>query len=46
MFFHAAQSKAVGESVETQLLHYENNINALVYLLQELQKKDSANLIF
>ena len=31
---HFAASKAVGESVENPLLYYENNINALVYLLQ------------
>jgi UDP-glucose 4-epimerase len=35
---HFAASKAVGESVENPLLYYEN-INALVYILQELQKK-------
>jgi UDP-glucose 4-epimerase len=39
--------KAVGESVENPLLYHENNINALVYLLQELQKKkEAANFIF
>ncbi len=43
---HFAASKAVGESVENPLLYYENNINALVYILQELQKKQSANFIF
>ena len=43
---HFAASKAVGESVENPLLYYENNINALVYLLQELQKKEAANFIF
>lgn len=43
---HFAASKAVGESVENPLLYYENNINALVYLLQELQKKDEACFIF
>jgi UDP-glucose 4-epimerase len=43
---HFAASKAVGESVENPLLYYENNINALVYLLQELQKKETANFIF
>ena len=43
---HFAASKAVGESVENPLLYYENNINALVYLLQELTKLESANLIF
>lgn len=43
---HFAASKAVGESVENPLLYYENNINALVYVLQELQKKDKAQFIF
>ncbi|MDK2771169.1 MAG: UDP-glucose 4-epimerase GalE [Flavobacterium sp.] len=43
---HFAASKAVGESVENPLLYYENNINALVYLLQELQAKEKANFIF
>ncbi len=43
---HFAASKAVGESVENPLLYYENNINSLVYLLQELQQKDGASLIF
>jgi len=43
---HFAASKAVGESVGNPLLYYENNINTLVYLLQELQKKDEASFIF
>jgi UDP-glucose 4-epimerase len=43
---HFAASKAVGESVENPLLYYENNINSLVYLLQELEKKTEANFIF
>ena len=43
---HFAASKAVGESVGNPLLYYENNINTLVYLLQELQKKPEANFIF
>ena len=43
---HFAASKAVGESVENPLLYYENNINALVYLLQELQQLPEANFIF
>ena len=43
---HFAASKAVGESVENPLLYYENNINTLVYVLQELQQKDQANFIF
>lgn len=43
---HFAASKAVGESVENPLLYYENNINALVYILQQLQQKDRSNFIF
>jgi UDP-glucose 4-epimerase len=43
---HFAASKAVGESVENPLLYYENNINTLVYILQELQKKETGNFIF
>ena len=43
---HFAASKAVGESVGDPLLYYENNINTLVYLLQELQKKEEASFIF
>ncbi|HEX9151591.1 MAG TPA: UDP-glucose 4-epimerase GalE [Flavobacterium sp.] len=43
---HFAASKAVGESVQNPLLYYENNINALVYILQELQQKTEANFIF
>ncbi len=43
---HFAASKAVGESVENPLLYYENNINTLVYILQELQQKQNANFIF
>ncbi len=43
---HFAASKAVNESVENPLLYYENNINTLVYILQQLQEKDKANFIF
>ncbi|SFB14121.1 UDP-glucose 4-epimerase [Flavobacterium swingsii] len=43
---HFAASKAVGESVENPLLYYENNINTLVYILQELQQKTETNFIF
>jgi UDP-glucose 4-epimerase len=43
---HFAASKAVGESVENPLLYYENNINSLVYLLQELQQNPESNFIF
>ena len=43
---HFAASKAVGESVENPLLYYENNLNPLIYILQELQQKTEANFIF
>lgn len=43
---HFAASKAVGESVNLPLLYYENNLNTLIYILQELQKKKSSNFIF
>lgn len=43
---HFAASKAVGESVENPLLYYENNINTLVYLLQEMTNLKQANFIF
>ena len=43
---HFAASKAVGESVENPLLYYENNINSLIYLLQELANLPQANFIF
>lgn len=43
---HFAASKAVGESVGNPLLYYENNLNSLVYILQELKKLQNANFIF
>ncbi|MBP8157798.1 MAG: UDP-glucose 4-epimerase GalE [Flavobacterium sp.] len=43
---HFAASKAVGESVENPLLYYENNLNTLVYLLQEVSQLPTANFIF
>ena len=43
---HFAASKAVGESVGKPLEYYENNINSLIYLLQELQKLPESNFIF
>ena len=42
---HFAASKAVGESVEKPLLYYENNISSLVYLLQNLSKKQDVGFI-
>jgi UDP-glucose 4-epimerase len=43
---HFAASKAVGESVDKPLLYYENNLNTLVYILQQLQQKENSNFIF
>ncbi|HIB38279.1 UDP-glucose 4-epimerase GalE [Mesonia sp.] len=43
---HFAASKAVGESVEKPLLYYENNINTLVHILQEMRRKELSNFIF
>jgi len=43
---HFAASKAVGESVDNPLMYYENNINTLVYVLQELKKIEHSNFIF
>ena len=43
---HFAASKAVGESVNEPLMYYENNINTLVYVLQELTKLNKQNFIF
>lgn len=43
---HFAASKAVGESVENPLLYYENNLNSLIYLLQQLKEKEEARFIF
>lgn len=43
---HFAASKAVGESVQNPLLYYENNINTLIYLLQEIEKSKNIPLIF
>jgi UDP-glucose 4-epimerase len=43
---HFAASKAVGESVEKPLLYYENNLNTLIYLLQECNAYGIENFIF
>jgi len=43
---HFAASKSVSESVKNPLKYYENNINALVHLIEELNKLDSPKLIF
>ena len=43
---HFAASKAVNESVQLPLKYYENNINTLVYLLQEMKDRKLQNFIF
>ncbi|MBB6681606.1 UDP-glucose 4-epimerase GalE [Aequorivita sp. 609] len=43
---HFAASKAVGESVDRPLLYYENNLNTLIYLLQECNTHHINNFIF
>ena len=43
---HFAASKAVGESVNNPLMYYENNINTLVYVLQEICNLNTQNFIF
>jgi UDP-glucose 4-epimerase len=43
---HFAASKAVGESVHRPLQYYENNLGALVNLLQGIKKKGGGNFIF
>ncbi|MGI0107233.1 UDP-glucose 4-epimerase GalE [Salinimicrobium sp. WS361] len=43
---HFAASKAVGESVQNPLLYYENNLNSLIYLLQQLKEKEAPKFIF
>ena len=43
---HFAAFKAVGESVLRPLDYYENNINALVYLLQEMKDRNIDHFIF
>lgn len=43
---HFAASKAVAESVQNPLMYYENNINSLVYLLQEIEKAKNIKFIF
>lgn len=43
---HFAAFKAVGESVTKPLEYYENNIAALVYLLQHMRDKGLDNFIF
>ena len=43
---HFAAFKAVGESVQNPLKYYENNITSLIYLLQEMSRKNINKLVF
>ncbi|QTE22131.1 UDP-glucose 4-epimerase GalE [Polaribacter cellanae] len=43
---HFAAFKAVGESMQKPLDYYENNLSALVYLLQEMRDRNIDNFIF
>jgi len=44
---HFAALKAVGESIEKPLLYYENNINSLINILEQVQQLNSKiNFIF
>ena len=43
---HFAASKAVGESVTNPLLYYENNLNTLVFILQQMEQLKISNFIF
>ena len=43
---HFAASKAVGESVEKPLLYYRNNLNSLIYLLENMIKHKVEHIVF
>ena len=43
---HFAANKAVGESVNKPLMYYENNLNTLIYLLNEILGLEVSNFIF
>ncbi|MCF6180640.1 UDP-glucose 4-epimerase GalE [Lutibacter sp.] len=43
---HFAASKAVGESVEKPLKYYENNIDSLIHVLQQMKVRKVNNFIF
>lgn len=43
---HFAAYKAVGESVETPLKYYDNNIGSLVYLLEVMEENQCHKLVF
>lgn len=43
---HFAAKKAVGESVKRPLYYYQNNLQSLMNVLQEMEKHTIANLVF
>lgn len=43
---HFAASKAVGESVEEPLMYYNNNVTALIYLLNACSEHDVNKFVF
>ncbi len=43
---HFAAFKAVGESMEKPLLYYDNNVSALIVLLQEMLRANVSKMIF
>ncbi len=43
---HFAASKAVNESVNKPLLYYENNLNTLIFILQQMAERSLQNFIF
>ncbi len=43
---HFAAKKAVGESVEKPLMYYRNNLDSLMYILENMQRKSMKNLVF
>ncbi len=43
---HFAASKAVNESVNKPLLYYENNLNTLIFILQQMAERSLLNFIF
>ena len=43
---HFAASKAVGESVEKPLLYYRNNLDSLIFILENMERKGINNIVF
>ena len=43
---HFAALKSVSESLEKPLEYYENNVNSLIYLLENFKRHDLENFIF